>query len=80
MAKVLERRGLPVPRGPWTSVLVEMAAANRDDGGAGLQQFAQRTGLTHDPHVTIIVKRPQRAKMVDPHVEDVLDALRALCA
>jgi len=67
------------PRGPWPTVLVEMAAANRDDGGVGLQHLLQEAGFAQKPAMTIIVKRP-RARLVDPHVDDVLDALRALCA
>ncbi|MDB4943553.1 MAG: hypothetical protein JWP97_3087 [Labilithrix sp.] len=80
MAKVLERRWLPVPREPWTRVLVEMAAVSRKDGGVGLHALAERAGLAHEPSMTVIVKRPPRARLLDPHVEDVLDALRALCA
>ena len=67
------------PSGVWPAVLVEMAAVNRNDGGVGLQHLAQRAGFADEPAMSIIVKRP-RAKLVDPHVEDVLDALRSLCA
>ena len=67
------------PSGVWPAVLVEMAAANRNDGGVGLQHLAQRAGFADEPTVTIVVKRP-RAKLIDPYVEDVLDALRSLCA
>lgn len=63
----------------WTTVLVEMAAANRNDGGSGLHRLALKAGFSHEPSMSIVVKRP-RAKLVDPYVEDVLDALRSLCA
>jgi hypothetical protein len=66
-------------KGPWPTVLVEMAAAGRTDGGLGLHDLLQEAGFTKEPAMTIIVKRP-RARLVDPHVDDVLDALRALCA
>jgi len=67
------------PRGSWPTVLVEMAAANRDDGGLGLHHLLEEAGFAQKPAMTIIVKRP-RAQLVDPHVDDVLEALRALCA
>jgi len=68
-----------LPRGPWPTVLVEMAAAGREDGGVGLHHLLRQAGFSEKPAMTIIVKRP-RARLVDPHVDDVLDALRALCA
>ena len=68
------------PRGPWPTALMEMAAAGRDDGGLGLHHLAQQAGFSEKPAMTIIVKRPPRARAVDPQVDDVLDALRALCA
>lgn len=68
-----------LPRGPWPTVLVEMAAAGREDGGLGLHHLLRQAGFSEKPAMTIIVKRP-RTRLVDPHVDDVLDALRALCA
>ena len=70
----------PRPKGPWPAALVEMAAAARDDGGVGLQQALHKAGFSEKPSMTIIVKRPPRARAYDPAVDDVLDALRALCA
>lgn len=68
------------PPGPWPAVLVEMAAAGRDDGGVGLHHLARQAGFAQKPAMTIIIKRPPRGRAVDPQVDDVLDALRALCA
>ena len=67
------------PRGPWPTVLVEMAAAGRTDGGLGLYHLLEEAGFAKKPAMTIIVKRP-RSRALDPYVDDVLDALRALCA
>lgn len=67
------------PKGPWLTVLVSMAAAGRTDGGVGLHHLLADAGFTKEPAMTIIVKRPG-AKALDPYVDDVLEALRALCA
>jgi len=56
-----------------------MAAAGRTDGGLGLYHLLEQAGFAQKPAMTIIVKRP-RTKQLDPYVDDVLDALRALCA
>ncbi len=78
-----KKTGVSAPRprslGPWPTVLVQMAAAGREDGGLGLHHLLQQAGFSEKPAMTMIVKRP-RARLVDPHVDDVLDALRALCA
>ena len=71
--------------GTWPVTLVAMAAEGRDDGGMGLQHLLQEAGFAEKPEMSIIVKRPARAKtsrgqLNDPYVDDVLDALRALCA
>lgn len=71
------------PHGPWPVVLVAMAAAGRADGGIGLQHLLQDAGFAEKPAMSIIVKRPrartERGAIIDPLVDDVLDALRALC-
>jgi hypothetical protein len=64
-------------RGPWPADLVDVAAASRSDGGQGLHQVLEEAGYSTPPSMTIIIKRT-RAR--DPQVDDVLDALRALCA
>ncbi len=70
--------------GTWPVVLAASAAAGRTDGGAGLQQLVARAGFADEPAMSIIVKRPRaradRGRIIDPYVDDVLDALRALCA
>lgn len=68
--------------GSWPIDLVAMAAAGRGDGGVGLQQLLQDAGFAEKPAMSIVVKRPARPRTerVDPYVDDVLDALRALCA
>ena len=76
---MVKTRKVLTTSGMWPAVLVAMAAANRTDGGVGLQHLAQKAGFADEPAMTIVVKRP-RAKLVDPYVEDVLDALRSLCA
>lgn len=73
------------PSGSWPVVLVAMAAAGRTDGGVGLQHLLEEAGFAEKPAMSIIVKRPrrptlERGRPVDPYVDDVLDALRALCA
>lgn len=69
--------------GPWPAVLVAMAAAGRGDGGIGLQHLLQDAGFAQKPAMSIIVKKPRprmdRGAFLDPMVDDVLDALRALC-
>ena len=71
------------PQGPWPVVLVAMAAAGRTDGGVGLQHLLQDAGFAQKPAMSIIVKKPRprmdRGAFLDPMVDDVLDALRALC-
>jgi hypothetical protein len=61
-----------------------MAAAGRTDGGVGLQHLIEEAGFAEKPAMSIIVKRPRprtdSGELVDPYVDDVLDALRALCA
>lgn len=68
---------------PWPVVLVAMAAAGRADGGVGLQHLLEDAGFHQKPAMTIIVKKPRprmdRGTILDPCVDDVLDALRALC-
>ena len=54
-------------------------------GGMGLQHLLQEAGFAEKPEMSIIVKRPARptsarGQVSDPYVDDVLDALRALCA
>ena len=70
--------------GTWPVSLVAMAAVGRDDGGVGLQQLVHDAGFAEKPSMSIIVKRPKpktdRGAVVDPWVDDVLDAIRALCA
>lgn len=70
--------------GTWPIVLAASAAAGRTDGGAGLQQLVEKAGFADEPAMSIIVKRPRaradRGRIIDPYVDDVLDALRALCA
>jgi hypothetical protein len=56
---------------------VEVAAAARADGGQGLQQVLEEAGYSTPPSMSIIIKR---TRVRDPQVDDVLDALRALCA
>jgi len=71
------------PQGPWPVVLVAMAAAGRADGGVGLQHLLEDAGFAQKPAMSIIVKKPRprmdRGAFLDPCVDDVLDALRALC-
>ena len=71
------------PQGPWPVLLVAMAAAGRGDGGIGLQHLLEDAGFTKKPAMSIIVKKPRPpmddGTFVDPCVDDVLDALRALC-
>jgi hypothetical protein len=61
-----------------------MAAAGRADGGVGLQHLLEEAGFGEKPAMSIIVKRARpttdEGRPVDPYVDDVLDALRALCA
>ena len=70
--------------GTWPVTLVAMAAAGRSDGGIGLQHLLQEAGFAEKPAMSIIVKRARprtdRGRVLDPYVDDVLDALRALCA
>jgi hypothetical protein len=70
--------------GTWPVSLVAMAAAGRADGGVGLQHLLEEAGFAEKPAMSIIVKRPRPrtdlGQLVDPYVDDVLDALRALCA
>lgn len=72
------------PSGSWPVVLVTAAAAGQTDGGAGLQHLLEEAGFAEKPAMSIIIKRPrprlERGRPVDPYVDDVLDALRALCA
>jgi hypothetical protein len=72
------------PSGSWPVVLSAAAAAGRTDGGVGLQHHLEEAGFAEKPAMSIIVKRPRprldRGRPVDPYVDDVLDALRALCA
>ena len=72
------------PSGTWP-VALAMAAAGREDGGVGINHLLAEAGFAEKPAMTVIVKRPARARaerggLVDPYVDDVLDALRALCA
>ena len=64
-----------------------MAAAGRTDGGIGRQHLLEEAGFSAKPAMTIIVKRPRPARtergrpsIMDPYVDDVLDALRSLCS
>lgn len=69
--------------GTWPVTLVAMAAAGRSDGGIGLQHLLQEAGFAEKPAMSIIVKRarPRTDRgVLDPYVDDVLDALRSLCA
>ena len=70
--------------GTWPVTLVAMAAAGRTDGGVGLQSLLQEAGFAEKPAMSIIVKRTrpkaEKGRLNDPYVDDVLDALRALCA
>lgn len=70
--------------GTWPVTLVAMAAAGRTDGGVGLQSLLQEAGFAEKPSMSIIVKRArpkaEKGRVNDPYVDDVLDALRALCA
>lgn len=70
--------------GTWPVALVSMAAAGRTDGGVGLQSLLQEAGFAEKPAMSIIVKRArpkaEKGRLNDPYVDDVLDALRALCA
>jgi hypothetical protein len=70
--------------GTWPVTLVSMAAAGRTDGGVGLQSLLQEAGFAEKPAMSIIVKRTrprsEKGRVNDPYVDDVLDALRALCA
>jgi hypothetical protein len=72
------------PSGTWPVTLVAMAAEGRTDGGVGLQHLLEEAGFAEKPSMKIIVKRPraktERGQLLDPYVDDVLDALRALCA
>ncbi len=79
---------LPEPKktsGTWPVALVAMAAEGRDDDGEGMKSLLVGAGFGKKPAMSIIVKRPPRARsersgITDPYVDDVLDALRALCA
>jgi len=70
--------------GTWPVTLVAMAAAGREDGGVGLQSLLQEAGFAEKPAMSIIVKRTrpraEKGRPNDPYVDDVLDALRAMCA
>jgi hypothetical protein len=70
--------------GSWPVVLVAAAAAGRTDGGLELQHLLEEAGFAEKPAMSIIVKRPrpalERGRPVDPAVDDVLDALRGMCA
>ena len=67
--------------GTWPVELAVSAAAGQTDGGLGLQHLIEEAGFAKKPEMTIIVKRPRvAARINDPYVDDVLDALRALCA
>jgi hypothetical protein len=70
--------------GTWPVTLVSMAAVGRTDGGVGLQSLLQDAGFAEKPAMSIIVKRTrptaEKGRLNDPYVDDVLDALRALCA
>lgn len=74
----------PQSSGTWPIALAATAAAGRADGGVGLQQLVHDAGFADEPAMTLIVKRPrpraEKGRIVDPYVDDVLDALRALCA
>ena len=80
------RRPAPseTPSGTWPVSLVAMAAAGRADNGVGLQHLLEEAGFAEKPAMSIIVKRPrpraESGQLNDPYVDDVLDALRALCA
>jgi hypothetical protein len=94
MAKQRNQPRTKRPHAPWPTVLVAMAAEGREDGGVGLQDLLAEAGFAEKPAMSIIVKRPPRPRLlgrgssgrgrereiVDPCVDDVLDALRALCA
>ena len=74
----------PSPSGTWP-VALAVAAASGTDGGVGLQHLLEEAGFAEKPAMTVIVKRPrlaagERGRINDPYVDDVLDALRALCA
>lgn len=70
--------------GSWPVVLVAAAAAGRTDGGLELQHVLVEAGFAEKPSMKIVIKRPPAryvgGRPVDPCVDDVLDALRALCA
>ncbi len=61
-----------------------MAAQGRDDGGIGLHHLLKKAGYTRTPAMSIIIKRQRVSRdgtgYDDPAVDDVLDALRSLCA
>ncbi len=63
----------------WPSLLVKMAATARTDGGRGLCQLLDQEGFSSKPMMTVLVKRA-RPPASDPVIDDVLDALSALCA
>lgn len=75
--------GIKTAQAPWPAELVAMAAAGRTDGGIGLQSLLEDAGFAEKPAMSIIVKKPRprmdRGAFLDPCVDDVLDALRALC-
>ena len=70
--------------GTWPVTLSTAAAAGRPEGAQALHDLLQEAGFTEKPAMSIIVKRPRPRSEVgrihDPYVDDVLDALRALCA
>ena len=89
MAKKTPRSATPPKAqkasGTWPVVLAASAAAGQTDGGVGLQHLLEEAGFAQKPEMTIIVKRPrpaptERGRIIDPYVDDVLDALRNLCA
>jgi hypothetical protein len=79
-----ETRSEAPASGSWPVVLVAAAAAGQTDGGAELHQLLEDAGFAEKPHMSIVIKRPpprmHQGKPLDPSVDDVLDALRALCA
>jgi hypothetical protein len=71
--------------GTWPVALAATAAAGQTDGGERLYHLLEEAGFAKKPEMTVIVKRPrparsERGRIIDPYVDDVLDALRALCA
>jgi hypothetical protein len=71
--------------GTWPVFLVAAAAVGRADGGAGLQTLVHEAGFATKPLMSIVVRRsPPRVDIdgrpMDPLVDDVINALRSLCA